>query len=320
MLMYFSEWFRRALGVLMITAAALAHADSRKIDTAFGEVTVPGTPQRIVTLYEGALDTALAVGVHPVGAIVTRGGSHVADYIRPRAGNIAIVGTAGETNLEAVIAQAPDLILASPYTSEAQYRLLSQIAPTIVPEVPAFDPDNWKRETRLFARALGRDAEAEAVLARVAEKIQEVSAQVNQALPAEEQRHTALVRWMPQGPLVMNTGLFSAGLLKAVGFEVDDAGIVAEGRPHSHPLSLENLGQVDFHSLFLATLNADGEQALAAARQSPAFQRLSVARANRIVTVSGQLWTSASGPLAALEILDDIAGAVTEGALAPPAD
>lgn len=320
MLTDISKWLRYSAGLLLtitlaVSASQTHAADSRILDTAFGPVTVTGTPQRVVTLYEGALDTAIAAGIQPVGAIVTRGGAHVADYIRPRVGEIGIVGTARETNLEAVIALEPDLILAAPYTTASQYQLLSQIAPTIVPDVPAFKPDNWKKETRLFARALGRESEAEAALARVEKRIDEVAAQVDTALP-RDRRDTALVRWMPQGPLVMNINLFSAGLLKAVGFQVEDGGIVEDGRPHSHPLSLENLALVDYHSLFLATLNADGEEALAAARRSPAFERLEVARASRIVSVNGQVWSSASGPLAALRILDDISAAVTSGPLA----
>lgn len=105
------------------------------------------------------------MGVQPVGAIVTRGGNQVAEYIQPRVGDVQIVGTPGETNLEAVIALAPDLILASARTTEPQYRLLSRIAPTIVPDVPAFQPDTWKRETRLFARALDRAEAGEAAIA-----------------------------------------------------------------------------------------------------------------------------------------------------------
>lgn len=312
-----ARYWRCAATLLLALTASLASAAPRTLDTAFGEVTLTGTPERVVTLYEGALDAAIAVGVQPVGAIVTRGGNQVAEYIQPRVGDVQIVGTPGETNLEAVIALAPDLILASARTTKPQYRLLSRIAPTIVPDVPAFQPDTWKRETRLFARALDRAEAGEAAIARVEARVREVAQQLDTTL-APDRRDAALVRWMPQGPLVMSRGLFSASLLQAVGFQVDDAGIVEAGRPHSHPLSHENLAKVDRHALFLATLNADGEQALAAARQAPAFQRLEVARNHRIVTVNGQLWTSASGPLAALGILDDIAEALTDGPLARP--
>lgn len=290
-------------------ATRLADADPRPIDTAYGPVQVNGTPKRIVTLYEGALDAAIAFGSHPVGAIITRGGTSVAEYIQRRAGNIEIVGAPGETNLEAVIALQPDIILASAQTNQQQYELLSAIAPTVVPNVPPYRSDSWILETRLFAKALGREEQGEAAIRKVKDRIAEVSMQVSANVP-EDQRGASVVRWMPQGALVMASGIFSATLVESVGFEVNDTDLVREGRPHSHPLSEENLSMIDQSWLFLATLNEDGQDALAAAKRSPAFRRLQAVESEQVVPVDGQIWTSATGPLAAGEILDTIEAAV----------
>lgn len=294
------------LATMTVTAA---YAEPREVETAYGPVSIDGTPERVVTLYEGALDAAIATGINPVGAVITRGGDSVAEYIQPKAKGVKIVGAPGETNIESVIALNPDLILASAQLSKEQYNLLSQIAPTIVPGFKAFTPKTWKQETNLFAEALGRADAGKRAVARVEAKAAEVAKLVDNTLDAD-QRETGLIRWMPQGPLVMSEGLFSASLLQAAGFEVNSANIVKDGRPHSHPLSQENLGLIDHPWIFLATLNADGDEALEAARKSPAFQRLKANNADQIITVNGQLWTSASGPLAAMQILDDIANAM----------
>lgn len=168
----------RSIAVLALSAmgAGTSLADTRSVETAYGPVTVNGQPERVVTLYEGALDTTLAVDANPVGAVITRGGSDVADYIKSRAGDIAIVGAPAETNIEAVISVRPDLILAAPRTNEQQYQLLSRIAPVIVSDVPMFQPDSWERETRLFAKALGgKEEAAEQVIAKVESRIGEVA-------------------------------------------------------------------------------------------------------------------------------------------------
>lgn len=95
-------------------------ADSRTVDTKFGAVTISGEPQRVVTLYEGALDASYAVGIKPLGAVITRGGDNVASYLQEQAQGIALVGTSQENNLEAIIAQgSPKEIL----TSELVYEL-----------------------------------------------------------------------------------------------------------------------------------------------------------------------------------------------------
>lgn len=299
----------RSLVLMAVVTSAAVHADVRKVETAFGSVSIEGMPERVVTLYEGALDAAIATGIKPVGAIITRGGTDVAEYIQSKANGVDIVGTPGETNIEAVIALNPDLILASARLNKEQYNLLSQIAPTIVPDFPTFTPDTWKQETRLFAEALGRADAGKKVISKVEDRIAAVAKLADTKL-GSNQREAALIRWMPQGPLVMSEGLFSASLLDATGFNVNAGGSVKDGRPHSHPLSQENLGLIDHQWIFLATLNADGDEALSAARKSQAFQRLRANQEGRVITVNGQLWTSASGPIAATIILNEIAGTI----------
>lgn len=294
-------------GVVASLVLSSSQVMARTLDTAFGEVEVNDDPQRVVTLYEGALDAALAAGVTPLGAIATRGGQQVANYLRGQVPDIQMVGLAGETNLEAVVALEPDLILASPRLPEEQYALLSQVAPTVVPPSAGFTPDAWQGESQLFGEALGREDQIDEALTDIAARAAQLKTRVEAAGDAPD---THLVRWMPQGPLVMSTQLFSSGMLSAAGFTVDDSGLVSEGRPHSDPLSLEALPEIDGDWLFLATLNEDGLKALDTARETEAFRRLSVVSRDRVVPVDGQLWTSASGPLAAQAVLDDIESAV----------
>ena len=103
----------QALTVVAVASGGLgqAMAETRTVESAYGPVQINGQPGRVVTLYEGALDAALAVDANAVGAVITRGGSDVAEYIKSEAGDIAIVGAPAETNIEAVIAARPDLIL-----------------------------------------------------------------------------------------------------------------------------------------------------------------------------------------------------------------
>lgn len=289
---------------------AMTTAQAASVATAHGEIEVPDAPERVVTLHEGALDAALAVEVTPVGAVTTRGGDGVARYIEAHLDEEtrpAIVGVVREINLEAVLAERPDLILAAPQLSDAQYALLSKIAPTVVPEARELAADNWKHEARLFGEALGREEALEEAIAEMEERAAALSEAIAEAGVGGSAN---LVRWMPQGPLVMSNALFSTGVLAAAGLEVTDAALVNPGGAHSDPLSLENLSRLEGDWLFLATLNEEGDEALEAARQSAAFARLPVVESDRVVPVDGQLWTSASGPLAAQAVLDDIEAAL----------
>src|SRR5699024_4771162 len=227
------------LSALLLLALALP-IQARTLETAFGPVSIEGTPNRIVALHEGALDTALALEFKPVAAVSTRGADSVASYVSERAGGIAIVGKPREINLEAIASQRPDIILAGPLLSKTEYQRLSKIAPTFVPIQEGLERGQWKQLTRFYARALGAENKADALIAQIQSRAEQLAEQVH-----GQTNEALVVRWMPQGAVVMSDQVFSSDILASAGFTVDDKGLVSKTRPHSDPLSLENLGLVD---------------------------------------------------------------------------
>ena len=297
--------FKKILLCACITASFSAFASEHSVTTKYGKVMVNDDVKRIVTLSEDALDSTIALGMKPLGAIATRGGDSVAEYIQERAGNVNMVGTSRQNNLEAIAAQRPDLILASANLPQDQYNILSKIAPTIVPLSPGMLSDSWITVAKVYAQALNKSEQMDAILGDIKERENALKEVISAKLP-EDKRSATLARWMPQGPIVMSSEIFSTDVLAATGFIINDAGVIKEGRPHSSPLSLENLSKVDSDWLFLATLNTEGKDALETAKTSPSFSRLNVVKEDNVIAVNGQLWTSAAGPLAAHAILDDI--------------
>ena len=154
----------------------------------------------------------------------------------------------------------------------------------------------------MHAAALGRTPQVESVLTGLEQRAEELA----DALP--EGTTASVVRWMPEGPLVMSGGLMAGRLLEATGAELPAAADFRD-KPHTDPLSLENLAQVDADWLYVATLNADGQAALEAAKESAAFARLEAVQDDRVVAVDGSYWSSAAGPIAAERVLDDIEAA-----------
>ncbi|KAF1072194.1 MAG: putative siderophore-binding lipoprotein YfiY [Pseudomonas citronellolis] len=284
---------------------SLANAAPRTLDTAFGNVQINGTPQRVVTLGENALDAALAVDNQPLGALASRGGTDIPEYLKAKAGKPTLVGSVREPNLEAVLGLQPDLILAAPGLSRELYIKLSLIAPTIVPKGDMFD--DWRDTFLLYADALNREDLAKQRLHAIDQQI----AALRERLP--QGKTYSVVRWNPQGPIVMSSKLFVGQLLDQLGLRANAISTAQEQRPHSDILSLENLAKVDADWIFLATLNPDGRKALAAARKQPAFSRLQAVKDNHLSSVDGQIWSSGSGYLAAQQVLADV-----EKALAHP--
>jgi len=279
-----------------------AAAEERTVGTAFGEVPVPADPERVVTLAESALDVSLAVGVTPVGTTASRGGDTAPAYLGEDAADIPIVATVSEPNLEAILEAQPDVILASAGLAQEQYDALTAIAPTVVPDTAT--GGDWQEPLHVYAEALGADDELTTALDDVTGRAEAI---------AEEgslEGSAAVVRWMANGPVLMNSALMPGTLLQAAGATPVQAAADLGSRPHSDPLSLENLAQVDADRLFLAAFGADGTGALEAARSQPAFTQLGAVQEGATTEVDGSVWSSAAGPIAADLVMDDIEAAI----------
>jgi ABC-type Fe3+-hydroxamate transport system substrate-binding protein len=105
----------------------------RTVEHAMGQTEIPQQPERVVVLDTGELDTALSLGVTPVGAVTTAVSDGFLSYLAEDAADVEVVGTIAEPNLEAIAALRPDLILSNRTRHEDLYDELSQIAPTSSP-------------------------------------------------------------------------------------------------------------------------------------------------------------------------------------------
>ena len=296
---------------------APAAGETRTITDASGaQVAVPAAPQRVVTLTEIDLDSALALGVTPVGSVNGRGQAGLPAYLGQRIAGIESVGSLAEPSLEQLAALKPDLILAGSGITQLEPLLpdLQKIAPVVKTYATG---DDWKQAFAGAAAALGRADEAEAFLAEYESRAAEVRA----LLPADAPAEASIVRWMAEGPVVMAPTTFASLVLADVGLArpAAHAELAGSHGAHSDPLSLEQLEVIDSGWLFIGSLNAEGSAALDAARANPLFQQLDVVQAGRVATVDGTVWTSVGGPLAALTVLDDVEAAVGGASAAVPA-
>lgn len=279
------------------------------------QVTVPVAPQRVVTLSEHDLDSALALDITPVGTVNGRGQAGPPAYLGERTRGITSVGSLAEPSLEAIVALDPDLILAGNLVQQLESLLpqLEQIAPVVVTYRTGSD---WKTAFRGTANALNRSDAAERFLQQYDQRVAELRA----LLPTDRSVTASIVRWMPQGPVVMNPGTFASSILADLGMQrpAQQHNLGGSHGAHSDPISLESLEVIDGDWIFLGTLNAEGATALQAARSNPLFQRLQAVQNNHVVEVDGTVWTSTGGPLAALQVLADVERAL-RAAAAPAA-
>lgn len=190
---------------------AQAGSETRQVTDADGKTqVVPAQPKRVVVLSEIDLDSALTLGLQPVGTVNGRGQSTLPRYLLQQAGKeIAVVGDLDNPNLEKLIDLEPDLILTG-QTKPELLALLKEIAPTVV---TGNWGDSWKEIFNRSAHVLNRDAEAKTFLAQYDARLQ----QARSKLAKHQGERLSIVRWNPKGPSYMHGGTFASSVVEEMG-------------------------------------------------------------------------------------------------------
>ncbi|WP_407555204.1 iron-siderophore ABC transporter substrate-binding protein [Streptomyces sp. Pv4-95] len=270
------------------------------------KVKVPAAPRRIVALSEMDLDSALALGVKPVGLTAGRGQHGAPGYLAGQAKGIPVVGAVTGPDLEKVIRSRPDVILAG-QTADAQVlQQLRKIAPTVVTIDKTKD---WKKSLVLTGKAIGKSDRAEKFLAAYDTKV----AALKKDLGPRATARVSVARYSAKGTAVMQQGVFISDVLKDLGFK--RPGLQnRKGEGHSTPISDENLQQIDGDWLFIGTLSSTGPDAglLDKLADKPAYRQLKAVSDKHVTMIDGSKWTSLGGAEAAVSTLNDIRKAMVK--------
>ena len=161
-------------------SSAAAGAFPATVDTKFGEVTVESAPQRVVALGWGDAETALALGVQPVGASdwLGFGGEGVGPWAQGLYTTPPTIIETLEPSYEAIAALQPDLILDTKSSGDqARYERLSQIAPTIgVPEGGDSYLTTTEQQMDLVSEALGKEEEGDQLIDALEKEFEDAAA------------------------------------------------------------------------------------------------------------------------------------------------
>ncbi|MGA4779812.1 iron-siderophore ABC transporter substrate-binding protein [Cellulosimicrobium sp. AB352] len=153
------------------TTDGAADAFPVTISTAFGDVEIPEEPERVVALGWGDAETALALGVQPVGASdwLAFGGDGVGPWLADAYDESPeIIGTL-EPSYEQIAVLDPDVILDVKSSGDPdRYQRLSEIAPTVaIPEGGEAYLTPMEDQVGMIAAALGRSEAGDELLAEV---------------------------------------------------------------------------------------------------------------------------------------------------------
>jgi iron complex transport system substrate-binding protein len=311
---------RRTLSVALALTASLALAgcgsdadtgsadDSAKggthtMETAMGEVEVPDAPEQVVVLDTAELDSALTLGVTPVGASAADASQGFLNYLpEDKLSGVEKVGTIAAPNLEKIASLEPDLILSSKIRDAERYDELSAIAPTVFTETTGYP---WKENFLVHAEALGKEKKAEQVVEAYEKNVAETVEALGGPEKAE-QTTVSTVRFIEGA----DTRLY--GRKSYIGTILDDLGV---GRPaivdkakdgFAYEISPEQVDKGDADVVFYSSYGSAEKSGEDKAVNSPLWKNLNAVKNGRAFHVSDDLWFMGIGYTAANQVVDRI--------------
>jgi iron complex transport system substrate-binding protein len=283
--------------------------EARVIEHAMGKTEVKGTPKRIVTLYQGATDVAVALGVTPVGVVDSWVQQPMYEYLRSDLDGVQHVGLETQPNLEEIVKLKPDLIIASKLRHEKVYDQLSQIAPTVTHETVF----KFKETVELMGKAMNKEEKAEKLLSdwenRVVDFKEKISAKLGDEWPIE----VSVLNFRTDHARIYVTG-FAGDILSELGFVRPESQQKAaeEGNVVLKLTSKESIPSMNADVFFI--FNTDGHNPDAEAIKKtyeewtnhPLWKSLDAAKNNRAYIVDDVAWNMGGGYISANNMLDQI--------------
>lgn len=295
------------LAVVVIASVALgltacgspsggAPEETRSVTHAMGITEVPANPQRVVAMDTGELDSVTALGIRPVGATRTDAVSGYARYLAADVAGVENVGRMQAPDLEKIAGLQPDLILSSKIRHEEIHDELSSIAPTVFAETVGV---TWKENFLLDARALGREADAQRMLAEYEQRAD----RVGRAAGNPATTRVSVVRFMGDEIRLYAAGSFIGTVLADVGYARP---VEQQAQRTNLVIGNEQLARADGDVIYFSAYGPAGEAQMRSVTSSPLWQNLGAVRAGRALPVSDDHWVLGIGIRAANLVLGDL--------------
>ncbi|BEU87932.1 ABC transporter substrate-binding protein [Selenomonas sp. TAMA-11512] len=293
------RWFISGVFLLTVFFIAGCGADTAKkedaadkvfavvTDDAERTVTLTKKPERIVTLSTSFLEPLHAVG----GTVVAKPESRL---VNPDWAKDAVnIGTAGQIDIEQVIAQKPDLVLLHKGMHEKYIQMLEDNGiQNVVLEMKSYA--DVKRDIDILSKLTGEETKGRERIASMDSAIEHIK----EKLPGEKKR-VAILHSTSQGLSVQLEGSIAGSIVTLLGWEnVASEMTPLAKNPDAAPYSMETLVEQNPEILFITSMGkleeikADMEARIAS---NPAWQTIPAVREGHVYYLPQELFLLSPG-------------------------
>ncbi|MBT1666473.1 iron-siderophore ABC transporter substrate-binding protein [Curtobacterium flaccumfaciens pv. flaccumfaciens] len=231
------------------------------ITTGLGTTTIESAPKRVVALGWGDAETALELGVQPVGASdwLAFGGDGVGPWLKGAYDKSPKIIQTLEPSYEDILKLNPDVILDVKSSGDKErYDKLSAIAPTVaIPKGGANYLASTEQQTTMIAKALGKESEGKKLLSG----LDDAYAAARKAHPDFEGKTAVVGAYSSEGFGAYASTDSRSTFMRNLGFEIPKAIDERAGKEFSVHLSDENLDLLDADLTLILPIYVDASEA-----------------------------------------------------------
>lgn len=231
------------------------------ITTGLGTTTIESAPKRVVALGWGDAETALELGVQPVGASdwLAFGGDGVGPWLKGAYDESPKIIQTLEPSYEDILKLDPDVILDVKSSGDKErYDKLSAIAPTVaIPKGGENYLASTEQQTTMIAKALGKESEGEELLSG----LDDAYAAARKAHPDFEGKTAVVGAYSSEGFGAYASTDSRSTFMRNLGFEIPKAIDEQAGKEFSVHLSDENLDLLDADLTLILPIYVDASEA-----------------------------------------------------------
>jgi len=292
--------------VLLVSMPAVA-SPSQTIKHALGETVIKGQPVRVISLFQGATDTLVALGIKPIGVVESWSEKPMYKYLRPALTGVHYLALETQPSLEDIALLKPDLIIASRFRNEKTYTLLSQIAPTIALE----EVYEFRQTLKIVGQAVGRQQKADLLLKQWDNRIIATRTKLKQQFGDKWPESVSLLEFREDHVRAYSPHSFSGSILSELGFKWSK-GTANQQWALQKLVNKESIPIINADNFFIFMRDKPAVQKNYQQWTShPLWKQMRAAQMKQVYQVDSVSWNLSGGILGANKVLDEVNHTVT---------